>query len=566
MIENTFGKNIIPENDEERVKVLRRYNILHTPSEDSFDNLAQLATKIFNVPISLISLVDTETVFFKANIGMGDTKEVNRGKSLCSLAVLAKDVTVFEDALKEPCLIANPNVAGDFGLRFYAGAPLVTHDGHLIGTLCVVDQQPRIFNEEERLVLQHISTAVMDQIELRLSALTEIDKQHKINRELEDQRKETLVANEKLAASNEELLATNDELSQSQRELEFNEAKFRLIADNISQLAFMANKDGEIFWFNRRWFDYTNADNQTLLDDGWEQLIHPDHASRVIKKMRTHFETGEGFDDTLPLKSRDGEYRWFLLRAVSRKDDTGNVVSWFGTYTDVTEQRKLEAMKDDFISVASHELKTPFTGLKASLQMLNSIKEQPFSDIHLTLVEQSYRSMTKMGALIDELLNVSRISEGQLQLQKSNFDIVELLRNCCTHVRVDRKHELIIQSDEEVIVYADENRVDQVLVNFVNNAAKYAPDSRNIYLIVERQNLEVKISVKDGGRGIASDQLAHLFDRYYRADHSSNTYSGLGLGLYISAEIIKRHGGKIGVESELGKGSTFWFTIAAGEN
>jgi hypothetical protein len=110
-------------------------------------------------------------------------------------------------------------------------------------------------------------------------------------------------------------------------------------------------------------------------------------------------------------------------------------------------------------------------------------------------------------------------------------------------------------------IYADELRIDQLVVNFVNNAVKYAPNSKDICLNVERVGNMARISVKDTGPGIETDKIPYLFGRYYRADYSGSQYSGLGLGLYISAEIIKKHGGEIGVDSELGKGSTFWFTL-----
>lgn len=130
MTENTFGINIVPDDEGTRPDAFKRYRSTDTPSEDG---MAGLAAKIFNVPISLLSLVDAETVFFKANVGMRKARETSRGSSLGALAILDKEVSVFEDALKATCLLANPNVTGDFGLRFCAGAPLTTHDGFLIG-------------------------------------------------------------------------------------------------------------------------------------------------------------------------------------------------------------------------------------------------------------------------------------------------------------------------------------------------------------------------------------------------------------------------------------------------
>lgn len=184
-MENTFGMEIIPENDVERIKILKRYQIAGTPSEGAFDNVAMLAAQIFGVSIALVSLVDAEKVFFKANVGMGNVKSSPRGNSLCSLAILQPTVTVFENAPEEPCLLSNPLVAGDFGLKFYAGAPLITHDGFSIGTLCVIDKKTRNFTEQDRTILQGLAKIVMDEIELRLSAKLEMEKQLLSNRTIE---------------------------------------------------------------------------------------------------------------------------------------------------------------------------------------------------------------------------------------------------------------------------------------------------------------------------------------------------------------------------------------------
>ncbi|HEX7868792.1 MAG TPA: GAF domain-containing protein, partial [Chryseobacterium sp.] len=219
MIENTFGINIIPENEVQRLEALQRYRITDTPSEESFDGIARLAAQIFNVPISLLSLVDSESVFFKANIGMGNAKKANRGKSLCALAILDKDVTVFEDALKESCLQANPNVIGDFGLRFYAGAPLITHDGFLIGTLCIIDQKPREFSDSERAILEGLARTAMDQIELRRSSLETIEQAQRVNTQLITVQEDLKEAVQNLAEFNVEMEATNEMLNSTNIEL-----------------------------------------------------------------------------------------------------------------------------------------------------------------------------------------------------------------------------------------------------------------------------------------------------------------------------------------------------------
>jgi PAS domain S-box-containing protein len=183
-MDNTFGINIIPDNDQERLKVLKRYHILDTAAEDAFDNIAKLAATLFNVPITLVSLVGEENVFFKANVGMGDAKSSPRGTSISSLGILNNDITVFEDTTQASCLQANPLVTSDFALRFFAGAPLTTYDGFNIGTFCVADKQTRTFTSADQVLLKQLAQVVMDSLELRSTALDEIAKQA---RELDEQ-------------------------------------------------------------------------------------------------------------------------------------------------------------------------------------------------------------------------------------------------------------------------------------------------------------------------------------------------------------------------------------------
>lgn len=157
---------IIPLNDKARVKKLQEYNILDTNSEGSFKHIASLAAHIFKVPIALVSFVDANRVWYKANVGMPGTVEVDRGISLCSLAILNEEVTVFPDATKEPCLQNNPLVVGNFGLRFYAGAPIKTEDGYKIGSVCIVDKKPRELPDADEKMLSHLASLAMKELEI----------------------------------------------------------------------------------------------------------------------------------------------------------------------------------------------------------------------------------------------------------------------------------------------------------------------------------------------------------------------------------------------------------------
>ncbi|MES2827974.1 MAG: ATP-binding protein [Bacteroidota bacterium] len=288
--------------------------------------------------------------------------------------------------------------------------------------------------------------------------------------------------------------------------------------------------------------------------------IHPDDQHLSTEAHALARQSGKMFYEAR-LIHPDDSLHWMRVQANVYFNEKGEPVRLLGTLLDITEFKRLQQQKDDFISIASHELKTPITSLKASLQLLERMKDKPSATLLPRLIDQSGRSMEKISSLVEDLLNVSRMNEGQIKLTKSVFKVADLINDCCNHVRIEGKHELIFEGDPELSVLADEHRIDQVVVNLVNNVVKYAPDSKPIWLIVSKEDGMAKISVKDMGPGIAPQKIPHLFDRYYRVDDEGNQVSGLGLGLYISADIVARHGGKIGVTSELGKGSTFWFTL-----
>lgn len=164
-MENTFGLPIIPENEEQRLEKLQSLDIGTYQEEGKFKHIASMASRMFNVPIALVNLVDRDYVYTKASQGFENPQPVPRGTSLCSLAILKDTTTIFENALEEPCLLANPMITGEFGLRFYAAAPLITSDGFNIGALCLVDKQPRTFSYSEQKVLESLALIVIQDIE-----------------------------------------------------------------------------------------------------------------------------------------------------------------------------------------------------------------------------------------------------------------------------------------------------------------------------------------------------------------------------------------------------------------
>jgi PAS domain S-box-containing protein len=261
------------------------------------------------------------------------------------------------------------------------------------------------------------------------------------------------------------------------------------------------------------------------------------------------------------LRKKDGTVFWCQVTSILFQDQ-GQTLG-YTIIENITEQHQLKQDRENFISIASHELKTPLTSLQASLQMMDRII---VSDTEITerlrkLSESSNRNVLKLGALVGDLLDSTKISRGQINLNITKFTISEIVANCCNHIRSEGKYHIHYKGDLELQISADEPKIDQVLVNLVNNAVKYAPESTEIVVQGDELADKVKISVTDYGNGIPSDKLPFLFDSYYQVNGAVSNSQGLGLGLYISAEIIKRHNGEIGVDSTIDVGTTFWFTI-----
>jgi PAS domain S-box-containing protein len=353
-----------------------------------------------------------------------------------------------------------------------------------------------------------------------------------------------------------------DELLIAKRTADDERKRFKFLADLIPEMIWTATPSGEIDYVNDRFYEYFGSFPVKLTSQALLEKVHTEDREKFQIAWANCIKNTSELKCDLRLVSTNGQTFWHVLRAVPYLDECGNAGKWFGTCTNIDEHVKALQQKDDFINVASHELKTPLTSLKAILQLLKKNKNAPTLQLLPKLVEQANKSMEKVSALVNDLLNVSRMTAGHVSLKKTEFTVEDLVQ-ACSIVFLDEKHELIVTGDSKLKLYADMLRIEQVIVNFINNAIKYAPDARPIHLVIERLGPHVKISVKDFGPGISRDKIPHLFDRYYRVDEGGAQYSGLGLGLYICADIIKRHNGAIGADSKPGEGSTFWFTLPA---
>ncbi|NHA07438.1 PAS domain S-box protein [Mucilaginibacter sp. HC2] len=225
------------------------------------------------------------------------------------------------------------------------------------------------------------------------------------------------------------------------------------------------------------------------------------------------------------------------------------------------EIRKLNDKKEEFIGLASHELKTPVTSLSGYLQILN--RSLPDTDRNKPFLQKALLQVKKLSELISDLLDVSKIETGQLPLSFSNFNITQIVQETIELIQYSTKtHQIVLQQPEqEIIISADKQRIEQVIVNLLSNAIKYSPNEKLVNVIISILTNKVRVTVQDYGMGILKEHQERIFSRFYRVEELASHISGLGIGLYISKEIIGRHHGRLWLESEPGKGSSFFFEI-----
>jgi len=255
--------------------------------------------------------------------------------------------------------------------------------------------------------------------------------------------------------------------------------------------------------------------------------------------------------------------RWSQVKARPIFDKSGKVQFAVNIFSDITQQYELEKRKDEFISVASHELKTPLTSLKVYVQVLQKQLENYQNGKSLAYLDRMDKQIDKLNKLIHDLLDISKIQVGKLAFHYETFPIDTLLQEVVESLgSATKKHSIIISRTVDILVAADRDRIGQVLINLISNAIKYSPDSDKIIVAAEKGKSEIIVSVEDFGIGIDKEHQNRIFERFYRGgEQTEKTFPGLGIGLYISFEIIKRHGGILWVESTKGKGTIFRFSL-----
>ena len=361
---------------------------------------------------------------------------------------------------------------------------------------------------------------------------------------------------------------TQAELNKKIKESEY---KLRQLTDLIPDLITNSDKTGKAFYYNKGWLDFCGLSLEDLLEGGWALIMHPDETKEFHKMMSYSLKTGEDFEMELRLRNIEGIYVWHLCRANAIYNDKDEIESWISTNTEIQRIKLEEQRKDDFLKMVSHELKTPITSIRGYVQMLISmvkmdkfVKNSPLPiETSLTRIDNQ---ISRLIRLISEMLDLNRIDESQLVLNLKTFSLNNLVNQTIQDFKISNPAtDFHVEHNCECNVYADKDRIEQVLINFITNAIKYSPDNNKIEIkIYHTENFQVAVSVKDFGIGVEKGDLKKIFKRFYRVSgKNEEAYAGFGIGLFLAKDIIKRHDGTITVKSEKGKGSEFIFKLNA---
>lgn len=516
----------IPANEADRLDALCSLGILDTVAEERYDRITRIAQTLFAVPIALVSLVDLNRQWFKSHQGLAAT-ETPRNISFCGHAILGDEVFVINDATRDVRFADNPLVTGELHLRFYAGVPLALQGGQKIGTLCIIDQRPREFSDEQRGMLRDLASWV--QSELTAISLAE-----------------TL---------------------QLKRDSEY---RLGAIINTVAEGIITIDAQGMIESFNpaaERIFGQATAQAigksiKTLVPD-YSENEHEDVKSLgTAREMCAVGAAAVSFPIELAVtKLQLGARQLYtiIVRDITERKNAQSALQKAKEQADFANKAKSE-----FLSSMSHELRTPLNAVLGFAQLM---------EFDVGLSEQQKNNLKKIrnaGAhvldLINEVLDLARIEAGKVKLAPEWLNLRELLCEChaLTHpLAVARGVQLGMPSAEGgVTIRADRLRLKQSLLNLLSNAIKYnrPHGSVDLFSTMESDH-RVRIEVRDTGPGLTSEQQAVLFQPFNRLGREGGELEGTGIGLVITKHLVELMDGQLGLRSSVGNGCTFWLDL-----
>lgn len=559
----------IPKNEKQRLTSLRSLGLLDTQPEKRFDQITQIATKIFNVPISSLTLVDAKREWFKSCQGLS-LHEADRAVSFCGHALLSDELLVVPDTTKDSRFADNPMVTGKPYLRFYAGVPIISTDRQRVGALCIKDSKPRTFSKDEAEVLKGL--AHWAEVEISSHNLTvALSKAEKKTENIQEQKDIT----DRLSNSREEsrnaLLNVMEDLKEANSIIEIEKAKDEAMLDSIGDGVVAVDNDRKIIIMNKAAEEILGYKIKDVLGKEVTRLPLEDEMGHVLplneRPTYTAIVTGKPASATLFFVRSDGTRIPIAIKVTPIKLGE-KVVGAIDIFRDVTQEKAIDKAKTEFVSLASHQLRTPLGIVKWYLEALAG--QEYFKNMPAQTMEyfqEVYKNNERVLKLVRNLLSISRIDQGKVKDEPVLTNVEELARDIIKDMEIMAigkkiKLNLAIEDDNLPLIMIDPLRLREVIENLVANAIEYNRPAGLVTVTIDTDaHNDFLISVADTGAGLTPQEQRQLFTKFYRSEKaaSSNT-EGSGLGLYLVKSYTEDWGGKVSVKSNPDKGSTF--TIA----
>jgi PAS domain S-box-containing protein len=355
----------------------------------------------------------------------------------------------------------------------------------------------------------------------------------------------------------------------ARKKIEESEIHFRHLADLVPAKISNALPSGEVTFFNQQWLDFAGMAFEDLRDFGYHQMMHPSEVEEFQQKLQEAAAAKKPLVMEMRFKDISGKYIWHLNIASPILDENGEIAMWVGSTTDIQLLKEEEQRKADFISMLSHELKTPVTSIKGYIQLMQrEITRDIFAPEKFALsLDRVDRLVVQLTNLVSDMLDLSRIESARLDLKKKREDVGELVKEVVQDFKLtnpSRKIDFELQGD--FFAEIDQDKIAQVLINLISNAIKYSKENTPINISVfQKQEEKVSISIQDYGIGIDQKEHYKIFERFYRVEgKAENHFSGFGIGLYLAHSIVARHNGTITLDSTPGHGSTFTLLLPLG--